>query len=372
MKKNTQRMDGITISENAKKGVPTGLWQIDLSPKVSPTGKRARYQYTSKTAAQKAARDFLKKIEINDHLTRQCGHSYTLNDVFENFVNSEKEKVKAGRKRVGTLRNDLNCLTHVLEHLGDHLIAKIDDDAVVFYQAQRKSEGVKPVTINTEVRKLRLMLKWCFRKRMIDQMPHITDLVEAPVQTEVPTLDEMLLILEHLPFRHRVLTRLMCETGLRISEAKRLRWDQVDLERFVINIGDTSEMTPKTAHSHREVMIGSGLAKEIKMLPRVYTHVFPGFRDPTKPMDNYRKALKTAIIKSGVLRYGKPIRFTPKFGRKAFTTYQWLRGIPLELIRKTVGHSPNSRVTAKNYLHMPAKSVRAAVLDIDILAKEAK
>ena len=66
------------------------------------------------------------------------------------------------------------------------------------------------------------------------------------------------------------------------------------------------------------------------------------------------------------------MRSTPKFGRKAFTSYQWLRGIPLELIRKTVGHSPNSPVTEKNYLHMPAKSVRDAVLDLNILAGKAK
>ncbi|MBU2983264.1 tyrosine-type recombinase/integrase [Lentibacter algarum] len=314
----------------------------------------------------------LKKIEINDHLARQDDHSYMLNDVFANFVKSEHEKVKAGRKRIGLLRTDLNCLTHVLNHLGEHLISQIDDDVVAFYQGQRRNEGVKPVTINTEVRKLRLMLKWCFRKRMIDQMPVITDLVEPPVQTEVPTLHELLSILEHLPFRHRVLTRLMCETGLRVSEAMGLRWKQVDLVRLVIKIGDTTEMTPKTAHSHREVMIGEGLAQDLIALGQEHAHVFPGFRDPSIPMDNYRKALKTAVKKSGVMRYGEPMRFTPKFGRKAFTSYQWLRCIPLELIRKTVGHSPNSRVTEKNYLHMPAESARDAVLVLNVLAEKAK
>ncbi|MGO4917205.1 hypothetical protein [Pseudogemmobacter sp. W21_MBD1_M6] len=89
-------------------------------------------------------------------------------------------------------------------------------------------------------------------------------------------------------------------------------------------------------------------------------------------MDNYRKALKTAVEKSGVQRYGQPIRFTPKFGRKAFTSYQWVRGTPLELIRKMVGHSPNSRVTEKNYLFIPADSVRGAVLDLDVLTADAK
>jgi intergrase/recombinase len=73
-----------------------------------------------------------------------------------------------------------------------------------------------------------------------------------------------------------------------------------------------------------------------------------------------------------VQRFGQPIQFAAKFGRKAFTTYQWMRGIPLELIRKMVGHSPNSRVTETNYLHMTQESVQNAVLYIDVLAEEAK
>ena len=71
-------------------------------------------------------------------------------------------------------------------------------------------------------------------------------------------------------------------------------------------------------------------------------------------------------------RFGQPIEFTAKFGRKAFTTYQWMEGTQFELIHKLVGHSPNSRVTEANYLHMPAESRRDAVLNLDALAGEAK
>lgn len=368
MKKNTIRMGAITIAEDIAQGAPTGLWRIDLSPKISPTGKRARYRYTSKSAAQKAARDFLKQIEIEDHLDRQGARSFTLNDVFDSFLKDEKAKVKAGHKKVASLRTDLNGLTHILDHLGDVEVGKIDNAVVMGYQGHRREAGVKAVTINTEVRKLRLMLNWCLEKRLITQKPKIIDLKEPPVQTEVPTLYELLRILDHLPFRHRVLTRLMCETGLRVSEAMRLQWEQVDLPRRVIKITSIDGITPKTAHSHREVNIGEGLARDLETLEQDHAHVFPGFRNPTKPMDNHRKSLKSAIIKFGVQRFGKPMRFTAKFGRKAFTSYQWLRGTPLELIRKIVGHSPNSRVTEANYLHMPAESLRDAVLDLDILA----
>ncbi len=89
-------------------------------------------------------------------------------------------------------------------------------------------------------------------------------------------------------------------------------------------------------------------------------------------MGCFKKSLKSAVERFGVLRDGKPIRFTAKYGRKAFTSYQWIRGIPLELIRKMVGHSPNSWVTEQNDLHIPAESAREAVLDLDLLAAGGK
>jgi integrase len=228
------------------------------------------------------------------------------------------------------------------------------------------------VTINTEIRKLRLLLNWCRERRLLDIVPRFTDLVEPPSRTEVPTIDEMMLILEHLPLRHRVLTRLMCETGLRASEAYRLRWKHIDLDRQVVSVEADGVVTPKTRHSTREVHFGSGLATDLSLIRSESDWVFPQRRDPSKPITSFKKALKTAIKASGVVRYGEPIRFTPKYGRKAFTSYQWIRGTSLELIRTMVGHSPNSRVTVQNYLHIPAESAREAVLDLDLLAIDAK
>jgi DeoR C terminal sensor domain len=74
----------------------------------------------------------------------------------------------------------------------------------------------------------------------------------------------------------------------------------------------------------------------------------------------------------GVQRFGKPIRFTSNYGRKAFRFFQWVRGTPLERIRMMVGHSPYSRATEQNDLHIPNDSVVGAVLDVNILAADMK
>lgn len=372
MKKNTIHVGDLTVTEEIKSGAPTGNWRIELSPSISPTGKRARYRYPSKTAAQQAARKFIKDREIADHLGRGGFNSYTLNDVFAQFVEHENIKIEAGRKREGSFRTDLNALRHVLNHLGDIDLRKIDDSAVAGYQAARKAIGIAAVTINTEIRKLRLLLNWCRERRLLDIVPRFTDLVEPPARTEVPSIVEMMLILDHLPVRQRVLTRLMCETGLRASEAYRLRWKHIDLDRRVISVEADGVVTPKTRHSTREVHIGRGLATDLTVIRSGSEWVFPQRGNSAKPMTCYKKSLRSAVKASGVVRFGEPIRFTPKYGRKAFTSYQWIRGTSLELIRTMVGHSPNSRVTVQNYLHIPAESAREAVLDLDQLALDAK
>lgn len=65
-------------------------------------------------------------------------------------------------------------------------------------------------------------------------------------------------------------------------------------------------------------------------------------------------------------RFGKPIRFTPKYGRKAFSSYQWISGTPLELIKKKMGHSEKSRVTETNYLRLPGEAMKTNIVELDL------
>lgn len=167
-----------------------------------------------------------------------------------------------------------------------------------------------------------------------------------------------------------VLMRLMIETELRKSEAHHLRWEQIDLEHKRIEVRETIAFAPKGEDSVRLVSIGEGLKADLVQLrqeePEESDWVFPSVRDPSKPMDNCRKALQSAIVRSGVRRFGKPMKFTPKYARKAFSSYQWINGTPLELIKKMMGHSPSSRVTLDHYIHMPDEEMSERVIEVPL------
>ena len=63
-------------------------------------------------------------------------------------------------------------------------------------------------------------------------------------------------------------------------------------------------------------------------------------------------------------RNGEPIKFTPKCARKFFTSVLALRGTGLPVIKRMVGHSPNSRVTERHYIHFPDAALKAHILEL--------
>ncbi|RLJ59098.1 site-specific recombinase XerD [Litoreibacter meonggei] len=370
-KKTTQKVGALTVRAEVVKGQGTGNWFVDVPPNFNGNEKRRRHRHPSKSAAMMAARQMNKDLQLGEMMQNQGQCGLGLHDVFGRWLEGQQLRVTSGLKKESSLRTDLNGLRHVMGFFKDEDISKINAARIEAYQRHRLGEQVKPVTINTECRKLRALMNWCHNHRLIEVMPKVPMLNEVPVDTEVPMQDEIVLILQQLPEMPAVLTRLMIETGLRPSEAKRLKWDAIDLDRKVLKVGVVNGETPKTGLSNREMAFGDGLAADLLKLKRSTNleWVFPNRDGKNKPMDNYRKSLKSAVKRSGVERYGKPMKFTPKYARKAFTSYQYLRGVPLSTIKKLVGHSPNSRVTEAHYLHIPESSLRNTVFELDIPEK---
>ena len=370
-RKTTQKVGALTVRAEIVKGLGTGNWVVDVPIDFNGNGKRRRHRYPSKSAALMAARQMNKDLQLGEMMRNEGHCGLGLHDVFGRWLEDQKLQVASGLKKESSLRTDLNGLRHVMAFFKDEDISQIDATRIEAYQRHRLAEKIKPVTVNTECRKLRALMNWCHNHRLIEVVPKVRMLNEVPVNTEVPLQEEIVLILQQLPEMQAVLTRLMIETGLRPSEAKRLKWDAIDLVRQTLSVGIVDGETPKSNPSYREMAFGDGLAADLLKLKRStnLAWVFPNRDGKNKPMDNYRKSLKSAVERSGVERYGKPMKFTPKYARKAFTSYQYLRGVPLSTIKKLVGHSPNSRVTEAHYLHIPDSSLRNTVFELDMDAK---
>lgn len=369
--KTTQKIGSLTLRAEVAKGQGTGKWIVDVPANFNGSGKRRRLRHPSKSAATNVARQMLKELQLGQMMLSEGRCGLGLHDVFGQWLTEQQARVQRRLKKATSLRTDLNGLRHVMGFFKDEDISRIDSSGIEAYQVHRLAKGLKAVSVNTECRKLKALLHWCHDKRLIETMPKMRMLDELPVNTEVPLEREMLMILAELPFTQGLLTRLMVETGLRPSEARMLNWDVIDLDRKVLKVGVVNGHTPKTLGSHREVAFGDGLAADLLKHKRTTNAawVFPNRDGLNKPMDNYRKSLSSAIKRSGVQRYGKPMKSTPKYCRKAFISYQYLRGVPLNTIKQLVGHSLQSRVTETNYLHIPESSLRKTVFELGVEGK---
>lgn len=172
-----------------------------------------------------------------------------------------------------------------------------------------------------------------------------------------------------------VLWRILAGTGMRISEARALRWSDVDLERRVIAVrrtlarGDHGEYesAPKSAAGRREVLIPRWLATELARWRAECqrarwehgAHLRPGDyvvgRVDGSPLPSgsitgqWRKTLALAQIDHG----------TPHHLRHTATTEQLMAGVPLKTVSARLGHSTLG-LTADLYGHVLLEHQAAA------------
>lgn len=165
-------------------------------------------------------------------------------------------------------------------------------------------------------------------------------------------------------------------TGLRRGEVAGLRWSDIDLEAGTISIernrvqagaGNVVENDPKTLSSRRVLPLDDGLVGVLKRASARYAeerlslgpaHADSGYvavnevGEPYTPDTLTRLWAKLAKV-AGV----RPIRLHD--ARHSCGTAMHLRGVPLAVIAKWLGHADAS-ITARLYAHSQDDALRAA------------
>lgn len=126
------------------------------------------------------------------------------------------------------------------------------------------------------------------------------------------------------------LIRLLYFTGMRFSEARLLRLDQVDFEKNLVRLDakDTKTRSGRTYPLPTE-------AKNVLFLrsQRVISRFFfPNGSDPRRPISNSQRSFQRALKRSGV-------KFTLHDLRRSFITNRVKAGMPAEVVGRLVGAS---------------------------------
>jgi integrase len=147
----------------------------------------------------------------------------------------------------------------------------------------------------------------------------------------------------------------------------------VNLDEGYVLFKKTRRRQLKTKYSTRKVYLGEGLKEQLRLLrplagsdnePVEQRFVFPS-RKPGQPLDNVKKALKTAVLQARVLRDGQPMNVTLHSFRKAYASWLDDGNVPESVIQSNLGHAPGSAVTRKHYQRAYDDS-KQAVIDLDV------
>ena len=140
--------------------------------------------------------------------------------------------------------------------------------------------GHKPKTVSRYVTALKAMFSQAVREGRIPTNPATgvpllpsdpvmipDDDDEAEANAKALSPDEIVALIAALPERHRLQVSLMARTGLRISEALGLRWQDVDRQEGVIRVRqavvDGKIGKPKTKRSRRFIPVGDDLMRDL-------------------------------------------------------------------------------------------------------------
>lgn len=197
------------------------------------------------------------------------------------------------------------------------------------------------------------------------------------VGEDIPTPEEVKLILRHLTGRWRppVITALF--SGMRSSEIRGLRWPNVDLDKLVVHVRERTDRynetgRPKSASSDRSIPIPPMLAEELrawkKHCPKsenalVFPNTEGGFLNHTQlTRDGWGVAqVKAGVSVPGKDRAGKPI-MAPKYSGLHATRHfyaSWCINrkrdggleLPAKVVQERLGHS-SIVLTLNTYSHL--------------------
>ena len=363
----SHKIGPLRVRPHKRNGVATGKWFVDIPASVTGSGRRKRRLFDNRKQAIVVARELWRRLGHfgSGSVNQSQSSGLTFAEATLRWADEERDRVETLKKRASTLEADEHRLKALKAFLGAYDLSAISRKTLIEYQKWRLNAGRKPRTINSELGTFGLVIKWAIVNQYLDDVPKVERIPVVRHTVVVPTQEEAVRVIAALPAKLRPVLWLIAETGCRKGEAFNLTWDCVDEVNGFVEIRSNLGWTPKTQSSEREIPLSPGLVSAIRVLPKVGPFVFPGMV-PGKPMDNMRKALRTAVEQAGIRRHGRPVNLTLHSFRKAYATWQARRGIDENVLQSLLGHAPGSRVTRQYYVQAQQEDRLAAVIALPI------
>ncbi len=280
----------------------------------------------------------------------------------EDLLLALRAEAGLARTTLEAYRRDLERFLRRVAARGKHSPAAVTAEDVVDHLAARRAAGAAEATVARDLVSIRLLFAHLVREGALGRDP--TRLLRAPVlERALPTcldVEEVERLLaapggdSWIDLRDRALLEVLYATGARVSEAVRLRTDDLEPSLRVLRLlgkGDKMRLVPVGERARR------ALAEWIEG-PRLG---LPGARGrpevfltrtgrPLSRVDAWRR------VQAAARRAGLPGKVSPHVLRHSFASHLIAGGADLRSVQEMLGHA--SIRTTEVYTHLDAEHVR--------------
>lgn len=319
---------------------------------------KKRMSKSTGTTNRQSANQFASKFQ-DKHYRQQIGAYDPSEDyvdipfqtVYKTFLT---EKAKRNRtKTAEAYRYSIEAFERIAK---PKELRQVDRRMIHAFITDRLDE-VKPVTVNRDLRQLRVLMNWCRQQSYISVAPNFKGLF-LPVDQDEPILippkdieavmaalaDESLSTRKRSREWWKMFIRIALFTGMRRSELLGLRWSEVDFNTAKVHVvSSTSKGRKGRTYDNATFLIEAlkGWFNSQLERPESTEFVLPYERDPRGLYKDWYAILDHA---------GIPLerRFTPHNCRSTCVSEMLAEGTAITSVRDWVGHSSVS-VTETHY-----------------------
>lgn len=260
------------------------------------------------------------------------------------------------RKAAISIRTKLASQKNLNRHLGWIEIRALRANHGTIYAEKRRAEGVQDGTIRREIQDLRSALNWARDEPIVPRIPLVKMPPSVPPRDRWLTRDEAALLMASAKrFHVRLFIAIALYTAARHSAILELKWEQVDMDRRMVDFNPASGRRPGKRRA--KVPIGNTLYNELRAAESLAETewVIEWARAPLKRIEKGFNAARKAAGLHDV---------TPHTLRHTAASWLAMEGVPMSKIALYLGHA-SVATTERVYAHFAPDYLKdlADVLD---------
>ena len=230
-----------------------------------------------------------------------------------------------------------------------------EDDFEAYMKYLRNQRGLQPRSQNRYISTLRSMYNYAFKKHLIlvNVAQYIENIQYQRAEREYLNLQELEVLFSHIDVDIvKISVMTLAYTGVRISELKELKLDDVDLVNMTIKVmgkGSKQRIVPISDTLHK--ILTNYLAT---LHPQNSEYFFA-----TKKTGRLSAQYVNKVIRESVLKAGFTKKVSAHTLRHSFASHLVKSKVDLATLQRLLGHS-NVRTTSV-YLHSDYDQLKEAV-----------